>query len=161
MVNKINIFLILLFFYSTSFPQVENIRDWLGEWKTTYTNNFNEKTEEFLIIELIHSGSWVHFIDSGTVFSEPELKWTSSYFLTLDNELKVIGFYIDDNGYDGMSTIKGVFEDNRLILKSESQMSSCKDTWELKNGKLFLKSIYKSKESGKTDTLEHIYTKKP
>ena len=161
MVNKINIFIIFLFIYSTSFSQVESLHDWLGEWSTSYTNNLNHKTEEFLTIELIHSDRWVHFKDSGKVFIEPELTWTSSTFLTLDNELKVIGFYIDDNGYDGMSNEKGVFEDNRLIIKEESSTYSGKSTWELKDGKLYFKGVSKNKESGKSYTIEKIFTKKP
>jgi len=60
-----------------------------------------------------------------------------------------------------MSTIKGVFEDNRFIFKDNSQMTSGKFTFELKDGKLYEKSVSTSKESGKTYTLEKIYYKKP
>ena len=72
--KKINIFITILLIFCNSYSQVENIHDWLGEWKTTFINNLNEQTEDFLIIELIHLDRWIHFIDSGTVFSKPELK---------------------------------------------------------------------------------------
>jgi len=160
MVNKISKLIIFLLINGTSFSQVEFISDWLGEWTTTYKVD-NHKAEENLTIKLIHSERWIYFRNSGKIIlDDSALNWTSSQFLTIDNELKVIGWYIDDNGYEGMSTLKGFLEDNCLILNEESQMSTGKSTWLLKDGKLYFKGVLKYKENGKTNTIEKTFIKK-
>lgn len=160
MTRKSIFLLIILLISRISFSQTEQFDDWLGEWQANYVNNMNDKQVENLTIKWAHFERWFQFDITGNVIDKPEMKWSSTMALTLDNEHNIVGWYIDNNGYDGMSTIKGVIEDNKLILKDESQISTGKQTWELKDGHLLCKGTTKSKGSGKSYTNERIFIKK-
>lgn len=160
MINKRVIFLFILLISRNSFSQTEQFTDWLGQWQATYANNMNGKQVENLAIKWSHFERWFQFDITGNVIDKPEIKWSSSMVLTLDNEHNIVGWYIDENGYDGMATIKGVIEDNKLIIKIESRLTSGKSVWELKDGQLHCQGTSKSKESGKTYTNERVFIKK-
>jgi len=140
------------------FSQIGNVSEWLGNWQTHFSNNMEYKIVENLTIKWSHYEHWLEFDITGNDTNKV-VKWSSQMVLTLDNEHNIVGWYIDNNGYDGMATIKGVIEDNKIIIKEESSMSSGKSSWALIDGQLRCKGTSKSKESGKTYTNERVFIK--
>lgn len=160
MKNKIVSFLFLVIISQNLFSQIQDFSNWLGEWTATYVNNLGDKQNEYITIKWAHFESWLEFDITGYVIEKPEMKWSSMMVLTLDSEHNIVGWYIDENGYNTMATIKGVIEDNRLILKYESLLSSGKDYWEIIDGILHCKAHLKDKESGKIYDNERVFTRK-
>jgi hypothetical protein len=152
------LFLFLFFFISqNSFSQIEGISDWIGTWEANYKDNLGNELEETLVISWIHSDRWLQ-IESSGIDKKSNFKWTSTEVLTLDNNLKIVGFYYGDSGYDGMLNYKGVLEDDKIIIEFKKSRISGKTTWELKNGKLIRKGI--SKIDGTDYTIEVSFSKK-
>jgi hypothetical protein len=132
---------------------------WIGTWETNYKNNVNDVISETLTVKWAHFDRWLQFDISGSS-SDQKLKFSSTMYLTIDDDFNVIGWYINESGYVGMANVKGVIEEGKIILESKSKNWKDKSTWNLDNSRLHNKGKSTSVQSGESFSNEIIYTRK-
>jgi len=148
------LFLFLIRFTFAQYDFLDDVPNWLGVWEGSYTvDDWNNK--ETVSIKWIHNKHWLEFDISGQTNDDPKMVYSESMFLTADFDMNIVGFYIDDNGYNYMATIKGKTEGTKLILDAKSPSMSWQITWEHKEGKL-----YRTTTLDKKSTVQAVFTKK-
>jgi len=136
---------------------LDEISNWLGEWESSYLAG-NQQVHELLTIEWTHNKRWIKF---GITGESGSLKYSETIFLTADPELNVLGFYINDSGYRGMSVIKGKVEDeHRLIFDLKNELWMGTVSWERKNGLLHRIVTGKTKGTDRKESVKSTFTKK-
>jgi hypothetical protein len=95
----------------------------------------------------------------GNLVDDPEMKYWSTTYLTIDDDGNIVGWSFSDGGYKNFISIKGSINDNIVILKGTNPGFSDRINFEYKEGKIIRKAEYKKK--GKHDKLitETVFTK--
>ena len=161
---KISALLFFLLVPGNIFSQsdfLDELTNWVGEWESTFTIN-NDKEAENLTISFAHNYQFLQMEIKGKSLTVSDAYWSSTAFFTLDHDLKIVGWEVNSNGLEGMTTIKGMFDKNKLYLEYKCQLYKDKLTWERRDGKIF--RIYgesKNKETGETiPGGEAVFTRK-
>lgn len=143
-----------------SFSQVDfidEVSNWLGDWTGSYTvNEWNNK--ESLSVKFIHNNHWIQMDIFGKTNDDPDRNYSETILLTADNDMNVHGFYIDNNGFDGMAMLTGKVENNELILSGDGKTGNVKITWKRKGDRLFRTTSGMS--NGKEITVQTVFNKK-
>jgi hypothetical protein len=156
------VFLILILSgnLNSQYEFVDILSNMIGDWQSTFVNSQGDTCKEEMSIEFKHSKMFIEIQIKGFVAIKPVLKYTETEYLTMDDKGNIGGFYIDDNGYWGMTQIKGKVEDDVFVLKGESKLWTDMSTWEYKDGKITIKGKTKMKDSGRESSATRIFTKK-
>lgn len=168
--NRILIGLMFLLILLSNLYSQASFGQILEEWKGTYEVSYKVEgglvpgiAKEILTIKSIHKDKYLQLYRIGWMVEDSaQLNWSDDEFLTVDVEkMKIVGVWIDDNGFGSFGNISGDLEEGTKIsylIKSKEQTFT--ETWELKDNTLRWKNSSKNKETGKEEITEAIYTKK-
>ena len=139
---------------------VDKVSNMIGDWQSVFLNSQGDTCKEEMSIDFKHSKMFIEIQIKGFVVMTPILKYSETQYLTIDDKENIVGFYIDDNGYLGMSRIKGKMEGDSFVLTSDCKLWTDTSTWEYKDGKITIKGKNKMKDSGKEYSATRVFTQK-
>lgn len=133
--------LLFLLFSSSLFAQdaddyLDFFSNLLGTWESTYEVNDGIKNKEQWNIQWILAKNFVQIDVRGEPDKYPGQIYEMKYFLTLDENYKLVGWIFIDNREYNYSNFKGELVENTLKFKGKGKTFSYSTTLELKDGKL-------------------------
>lgn len=136
------------------------MQDWVGKWEGVYEIDDN-KFNETLNIKSVFEHTYFQLTIEGESL-ESTRKYYSITYLTLDDNKNIIGWWFDNNGYNGMMNIKGKGDINKeiLVLDCTGKLWSSKITIYFKDGKLHKETNVKVKDPSMEVSNVVIYNKK-
>ena len=162
MQNKsINIILVSIFIIiSNLFSQndVSIFDKWVGEWEGVYEVN-GYKNKELMVNDWALNKAYFRMDIQGSMADEPEMKYSSTTYLTLDNDGNIVGWDFSDGGYKDFIALKGKINENVVKLTGTNPDYSVKINFEYKAGKIIRKAEFKKKEKDSKLITETIFKK--
>lgn len=160
MKNLIFLFVIIVFSNIDLFSQVDIdvFNQFIGEWEATYEVGGYKNTET-IINKWILNDKYFETEINGYMTDDPDRKYSTFTFFTIDDNDKIIGWTFSDNGYMDFLKYKGYTEGKKVIIKGKAKDFTLNHTLELKEGKIVDRREIKVKNN-EPITLDVVYVKK-